>query len=183
MIKDDVYLGQHIDFIDNWLHASMCDHWQDYDFFGNISHCQSFLYGSLTKGAYNVLMSYYVTGNQYLSSASTQTASALLNSNDWVSEQQMIRYVLLPEIQEYTSYFSNLSTDLISTTRSIKLIVILACLFGGVSLFFVLWLPYVYQLRTELLRTDSMLMLIPNDVIVKSKFLREIFEKKYAILQ
>lgn len=183
MITDSLYMGQHINFINDWLHSSVCNEWSSYNFFQTQAQCSAFLYGVPTKGVYSMLLNYYVDFKEFQSKTATMSLSQLINSQTWVQEMEMVRYILVQKITEYTSYFQNLVNSLIDTTGGIKIAVLLSCIFGAIGLFLLIWMPYLYQLRTEILRTDSMLMLIPNDVIAKSKHLRDIFDKKYSLIQ
>jgi len=185
MITDSIYLGQHLKFINSWLHESLCPYYKDYRMFATIDNCKTFMRNITESGAYSVIMNNYLNSNKFIAGIDFEgkNNSYFFNTKEWTAMQGFLRFMLPKLIEKYINYFVNLSKENIELAQRIKLIVLISSLCGVLIIFILLWIPYLVQLHNELIRTDSMLMLIPNEVIVKSKFLKETFEKKYGLIQ
>ncbi len=171
-----------MDFFDRWLHASICDDWSKYSFFSTQESCLGFANGVSKQGFYSLMMQFYFNCREVLSESKSLTSTEIFNSYEWAVITVIQRDIVTYKVPEYMDYLLSFIKDVQSTTINIKLIVMLCYVFAAVLFFLAFWIPYIMRLRTEIWRTDSMLILIPTEVITKDRFLKEAFEKRMTIL-
>jgi hypothetical protein len=163
------------------MHGSICNKWSQFEFLKSQAACEEFLRGLPTKGTYTLLMDHLFSARKFLSDSVTLSVKTITNSAEWVSQRQLLHFILSVQLQNYNEFFLGLISGLADSTLQIKVAIMLGYVFGVIFSFIALWLPYLLQLRTEIWRTDAMLIIIPNDVICSNKFLKELFLKKNTI--
>jgi len=169
-------------FTKNWLHAPICNSWDAFSLFTNKTNCEKFISGITGHGTYSLISEYIFTFRRMLSIANLRRAEEFLNSQEWVSQWQLIHYVLSVQFEKFNNYYQNQLNEQMDSTLRLKVGVLLGFTFGILFIFLAFWVPYLIQLRTELWRTDGMLVLIPNNVIFHNKLLKDLFVRKNPYL-
>lgn len=180
LLSNDSHVEFDKDYANGWLHNSICSSWERFEFFNSTETCQSFLGGITITGTYSLLSDYLFVYRKLLTDmANTTTSSSnILNTDEWANERELVHYIFSVVFEEYNNYNQMRVTDEVEETTQLKVIVMLSFLFAMLFFFLTFWIPYLVRLRTELWRTDGMLILIPNDVIAHNKLLRDQFMKK-----
>ncbi len=181
MGTDHWYMGRHIGAFNSWMFDPMCDDWKQFGYFDNETQCESFDSGLAVQGYFNILMDYVYLCSGIQAIGSTNT-SAVFNSDTWVTLRVMTRYMFHTMNDQYMEHILGQASDIAFNAQMIMLSVALIYLILGTLAFFLLWLPHVLRLRHEICKTNAMLLLIPPSVYLNSRFLREAFEKKAAML-
>eukprot|EP00826_Nyctotherus_ovalis_P057160 TRINITY_DN7807_c0_g5_i1.p1 TRINITY_DN7807_c0_g5~~TRINITY_DN7807_c0_g5_i1.p1 ORF type:complete len:402 (-),score=126.88 TRINITY_DN7807_c0_g5_i1:88-1293(-) len=180
--KDGWYKGRHINYFNNWIYASMCDGWQDFDCFSTKEECEEFLEGIAMQGYYNVLMEYGFLAPTIITIGEIRNSSQNLNSEDWAAMRKTARYIVHNKNSYYIDYLISMIADITNEAKAIVLSVALVYMIVTALGFVILWIPYTLTLRKEICRTNAMLMLIPVEVYLSNRHLRESFGRRVSAL-
>eukprot|EP01022_Parablepharisma_sp_SALTPOND_P015546 TRINITY_DN220_c0_g1_i1.p1 TRINITY_DN220_c0_g1~~TRINITY_DN220_c0_g1_i1.p1 ORF type:complete len:1613 (-),score=140.42 TRINITY_DN220_c0_g1_i1:7189-12027(-) len=182
MKTDYLYKRKHIDYFNKWMYNSVCDDWEKLGYFTTQSQCENFASGILVQGYYNLLMEYVFLANTLANMANIGRPREVFNSEEWISLRVMAKYLIHEKNNDYMQYIISLVADITQSAQVTTLGVALCFLMMLVIGFFVLWVPYILRLRKEICRTNAMLLLIPTEVYMGNRYLREAFDRKTIAL-
>lgn len=182
MKKDGWYKKRHIDYFNAWMYASMCGNWRDFGCFATKEECETFLDGIAVQGYYNVLMEYGFLAPTILTLGDVKNSTDNLNSEDWLAMRKIARYIVHDKNSYYVNYVISMIADITSEAKAIVLSVALVYMIIAALCFVALWVPYTLTLRKEICRTNAMLMLIPVEVYLSNRHLRESFGRRVSAL-
>ncbi len=171
----------HINEFNSWMFDPMCTNWESFGYFKNSSECEDFDDGLAIQGYFNLYMDYIYLAETIIAIGSKDTAY-VFNSDMWIQIRIMVRYMFHAMNQLYMDYIQNLMVDITFSAQMIFLGITLGVILLSAFVFLLFWVPHVFRLRREIARANATLLLIPLEVYIKSRFLREAFEKKVTAL-
>lgn len=162
------------------MQSSICDDWADYECFGSLDECESFMYGILKDGYYNMVMEFVFLASEFLTRNNFHDTHASFSSAEWQIMSDVVEFIVHKKNEKYVDLLVDSVENITRDTHIIILTVTLVFILITVICFLSLWLPYVLRLKEEVCRTNSMLLLIPTDIYMTNKYLRGAFERKVA---
>jgi len=178
MQTDLYYMNWHMDYFNKWLYNSMCDNWQIYGYFKNSSECQKFGSEIPKQGYYSLLFEYVYLITSVAPKLKPPTIESTYNSEDWINLRVMAKYIFHAKNIDYMEYIIDSVADITRNANYFILWIALAFIFLLLTLFLIIWIPFMLTLQKEIVRTNAMLLLIPTEVYMGNRYLREAFEKK-----
>lgn len=177
-LSDWLYKKRHVEFFNEWMYDSVCANWESFNWFKTKSECDIFLSGILAQGYYNLMMEYVFMSEAFLNAHSTRTPSANFASQEWRNMWPVAKHIVHTKNALYMDYILSLMSRTTKDAQMIVLVVSLSYILVLAACFLVLWIPYVFTLKKEICRTNSMLLLIPVEVYLSNRQLRKSFENK-----
>jgi len=104
------------------------------------------------------------------------------NRKDWLALRKIARYITHQKNSHYVDYIISIIEGVTNEAKIIILIALLVYITISAICFFFIWIPYTLRLKKGICRTNSMLLLIPIEVYLNNRYLREKFDQKVAAL-